>query len=148
MKSKNFKLLLCLFILFCLYGCGSTRFDKVRVAKMDYPPDLRAKAMTRMMSNELGLDVEQIKKIQEINHRYAGETELIVDEKASDLKTLRKLNKVLKAKDKELKKVLSKEQFKLYLVKKDEFKEKLKELAKKNKDRKRGSRRKRGNEEE
>lgn len=145
MKTKIMKLSICLLIiLFCGYGCGTARFDKLRASKGDHPPALRAKMMTRQMETSLKLDATQKDEISKLNLKYALMQDAVVDQKMGDLKTVRQMSKVAKAKDKELKKALSKEQYKLYLKSKEELQEKVKEAlknAKKKKDSGEGIRR-------
>ncbi len=126
MKTKNYNLLICLFIFSCICGCSSARFDKIREAKGDHPPIVRAKGLTRLMTNSLLLDTNQAEEVYNINFKYANESESAVDEKSGDLSTLLKLRKIAKSKDKELKEVLSKEQFKLYQTQKEDYQERLK----------------------
>jgi len=98
-------------------------------------PVERAEKITGWMKRNLSLTEDQVASVQEINLRYARKNEELRDDSSSRLQKAKKLKSNDEAKDKELKTLLSDEQFKTYQLKKDEIREELKEQAKENKKR-------------
>jgi hypothetical protein len=82
------------------------------------------------MKTNLNLTPEQEEAAQSINLKYANLNEELKNNNQSRLQKAKTLKANDQAKDKELKELLNDEQFKAYLSKKDEVKEKLREEAK------------------
>jgi hypothetical protein len=82
------------------------------------------------MKTNLNLTPEQEESAQAINLKYANLNEELKSNNQSRLQKAKTLKANDQAKDKELKDLLNDEQFKAYLSKKDEVKEKFREEAK------------------
>lgn len=92
-------------------------------------PEERASKLTTWMKNNLQLTDEQEKSVQEINLKYAGKTEELRNSSESKGQKFKKLKSYNDDKDKELKGLLTAEQFKTYQAKKEEVKEEFKAKA-------------------
>lgn len=78
-------------------------------------PEERADKMTKVMTERLVLDKEQVKIIHPINLKYAARAQKeIIDPDMSTWSQYWKVKKIDKEKDKELKPLLSHEQWKAY----------------------------------
>ena len=88
---------------------------------------------TEWMKTTLSLTEDQVGQVKDINLKYATRN---LDLKKSSLNKKQKLQTLQSnddAKDKELKRIFSADQYKTWLVKKEEIKEQAKENYKKNK---------------
>lgn len=92
-------------------------------------PDERAAALTGWMKDNLQLTPEQEEPIQSVNLKYANLNEELRSNSLSRLQKAKKLKANDQAKDKELKAILTDEQYTLYQSKKDEIRQKFKEEA-------------------
>jgi hypothetical protein len=101
--------------------------------KEPMPPDERAAKLTDWMKTNLQLTAEQEKPAQEINLKYAIKTEELRNTDEARKEKFKMLKGYNEEKDQELKKLFTEEQFKLYLVKKEEVKEEFKAKAKEKK---------------
>lgn len=118
-----------IFILLCVVlttASTSRSFAQERTPKT---PDERATALTDWMKSNLQLKPEQEEPTQSVNLKYANLNEELRGNNLSRLQKAKKLKANDKAKDKELKDILTEEQFKLYQAKKDEIRQKFKEEA-------------------
>lgn len=86
-------------------------------------PAQRSQLMTAFMKDQLKFDAAVIPKLQAINLKYAEMAEPILKGDDNMFKKRSKMHDLMDAKDKELKAILSKEQFELYDSKKDELKD-------------------------
>lgn len=97
-------------------------------------PEERASKLTEWMKTNLQLNDSQVAQVKDINLKYANKMQELYD---NTTLTRRQKLQVLtdndQAKDKELKNVLTEEQFKTYQAKKDEVKKQLKEKRKQEK---------------
>jgi len=96
-------------------------------------PEQRATALTTWMKTNLQLTPEQAEPVQALNLKYANLNEGLrtsTQTRGAKLKTLKANND---AKEKELKGILTEDQFKIYKAKEAEIKEKFKEEAQKRK---------------
>ena len=85
-------------------------------------PEGRAKQADDVMQKGLNLTPQQVPKVKEINIRYSWRVENeVVKVKVSDWSRYNKISAIQKDKDKELEKVLDKEQLKKYKTKRDEL---------------------------
>ena len=101
--------------------------------KQQKSPEHRAAKITEWMKTNLKLSDDQVTKVDEINKRYAMKVEDI-RKNTPDKKQKKSSIKALdKDKDGELKAVLSEDQFKSYLAKKEEMKEQAKQKKKEQK---------------
>jgi len=96
-------------------------------------PEQIATKTTEWMKSNLNLNEDQTAQVQDVNLKYATRN---MDLKKSSMGRRQKLQ-TLKAnedaKDKELKRIFTGDQYKIWEVKKEEIKELIKEKAKKNK---------------
>lgn len=86
-------------------------------------PAQRAQLMTAFMKDQLKFDAAVLPKVQAINIKYAELAEPVLKGDDNMFKKRSKMHDIMDAKDKELKAILSKEQFDLYDSKKDELKD-------------------------
>ncbi len=89
-------------------------------------PEERAKVQTEWMQTELSLDSTQIEKVYQINLKYANKLDGIKNSSEDRMQKFKKFKALSSDKDKDLKKVFSNEQFKIYQKKKDELRSKMK----------------------
>ena len=116
-------------LLFMLFGQLAMAQDAS--AKRDKTPQDRAKLLTEMMKNKLGLDDSmQVSQIEAINLKYALKNEPILKSDNSKLSKFKQLRSSQKEKDTELKKIFTPEQYKQYQDFQDEMKAQLKEKRK------------------
>ena len=84
--------------------------------------ETRTSQIDQMMREGLSLTSAQIPVVHEINFRYSERVENeVVSQKISDWTRYRRLMKIQKAKDKELKAVFTADQFEKYVVKRDQM---------------------------
>lgn len=93
----------------------------------DSTPEERAQFQTEWMKSELTLDTTVVPSVYSINLKYAKKTQSIMNSGGSRLQKYRNFKASSDAKDSELKKIFTKEQYNLYQQKKEEMKEKMKE---------------------
>ena len=94
------------------------------------PAEERARQLTEKMKEKLGLTEEQVPAVTEINLRAATQIDTIIHSGGSRRERLEELRSVQQQRDKELEKVLTKEQWKQYVAIKDELKAEAKTRAK------------------
>jgi hypothetical protein len=89
-------------------------------------PEERARIQTEWMKQSLNLNESQLTQIEPLNLKYV--------QKMEEVKTipgrigkLKKVKSIMEEKDNELKRILTKDQFNVYLEKREELKNKLKE---------------------
>jgi hypothetical protein len=92
----------------------------------DKTPEERAKFQTDMMKNKLSLKVDQVAKVQAINLSYAEKFDPIIKSNDNKLTRFMRAMDLQKAKDAELKKVFTAEQYKQYEAIESELKAKMK----------------------
>jgi len=93
----------------------------------------RAAKLTEWMKTNLQLTAEQVSPVQEINLKYANKMDDLRKSSQGRRAKMQTLKSDNKAKDAELKKILTADQFKTYLAKKEEIKKKFKEEMKERK---------------
>ncbi len=93
-------------------------------------PEERATIMTAWMKENLKLSAVQEKPISDLNFKYAKLNEELKAGSASRMQKFKALKSNNDAKETELKKILTAEQYDIYKNKKEELEEKLKEKAK------------------
>jgi hypothetical protein len=97
----------------------------VAVAQMDEmkntTPQERATALTHMMQKDLSLDEKASTAVSEINLKYAKETQALMESSSPQLQKLMTFRSNAKAKDAELKGVLTPQQYSQYEQKKSEM---------------------------
>jgi len=89
-------------------------------------PEERARIQTEWMKQSLNLNESQLTQIEPLNLKYVKKMEEVktIPGKFGKLK---KAKSIMDEKDNELKKILTKDQFNVYLEKREELKDKLKE---------------------
>jgi uncharacterized SAM-dependent methyltransferase len=92
----------------------------------DKTPEERAKFQTDMMKNKLSLKADQEVKVQAINLNYAEKFDPIIKSNDNKLSRFMRAMDLQKAKDAELKKVFTAEQYKQYEAIESELKAKMK----------------------
>jgi hypothetical protein len=89
-------------------------------------PQERADKLTEWMKTNLKLEDNQALQVQGINIKYANKTEQLQNSTLSKQQKLQALKADDTARDKELKMVMTEQQFNTYLAKKDEVKKQMK----------------------
>ncbi|GAB3921025.1 hypothetical protein [Larkinella terrae] len=93
-------------------------------------PEERAAKLTARMKEKLNLTADQETPVAEINLKYARQNQSLMETGGRNLRTARQVQSSMKEKDKELKKVLTADQYKQYQTVKEEMKAELKERRK------------------
>jgi hypothetical protein len=90
-------------------------------------PEQRAEFQTEWMKTELSLDSAVVSTVYEINLKYAKRNQALMNSEGARLKKFRDMKSSSEAKDSELKKIFTIEQYKIYQQKKEEMKQKMKQ---------------------
>lgn len=90
-------------------------------------PEERASRQTTRMKEALNLSPDQETAVASINLKYAKQAQPLLETGSRNLKTAREARSMMKSKDDELEKVLTKEQFKQYQDIKEEMRSAMKE---------------------
>jgi hypothetical protein len=77
-------------------------------------PQQRAQFQTGMMKSKLNLNADQLKKVEDINLKYAEKFQPLIQGTDSRFSKMRKVKALQKEKDDELQKVFNADQFKQY----------------------------------
>lgn len=117
------RLLIAAFIIIAFPFAAAAQVDDFK----DSTPEERAQFQTEWMKSELTLDTTVVPSVYSINLKYAKKTQSIMNSGGSRLQKYRNFKASSDAKDSELKKIFTKEQYNLYQQKKEEMKEKMKE---------------------
>jgi len=96
----------------------------------DKTPEQRAQMQTNMMKTKLNLDSAQTLKVQGINLKYAQKLDPVLKSDGGRFAKLRQMKSIQGQKNKELKAVLSSDQYKQYQQLEAEMRDKLKDAAK------------------
>lgn len=113
-----------MFIALMLLCTNQLLAQEVRQSEMTV--EERAEMQTNLMNEKLSLSEEQASLIHDINVKYAVEAE-IIRKGGRSRGTLNHLRDMSQRKDKELKNILDKEQYKHYLVLKEEMRQRMKD---------------------
>jgi len=95
--------------------------------KTSSTPEQRASKLTEWMKTNLQLNDDQATQVQTINLKYANKTQGLQTQSLSRKQKMQTLKENDKAKDAELKTVLTHDQYNSYQVKKDEVRKQMKE---------------------
>lgn len=117
-KRPNTKLKGFIFILSLLTMATSGLAQNREVS--DKTPEEKARVMTDKQNEKIGLSVDQEQQMFNLNLKYVKEMEVIAQGGRS-MATFRKLKEMSDRKDKEVKIVLDKDQYKIYLRQKEEM---------------------------
>jgi len=90
-------------------------------------PEERASRQTARLKEALNLSPDQETAVASINLKYAKQAQPLLETGGRNLKTAREARSMMKSKDDELEKVLTKEQFKQYQDIKEEMRSAMKE---------------------
>jgi Spy/CpxP family protein refolding chaperone len=93
-------------------------------------PEVRAKKLTEKMKTDLTLSDDQYSKVYDINVKFAQQTETIRNSTDDKLSKVRAIKSANEAKTKDLKAVLTKEQFDKYEEMQKERKEEARKMMK------------------
>jgi len=91
-------------------------------------PEERARFQTEWMKQNLSLSDDQLVQIEPLNLKYAQKMEE-VKAISGKIGKLKKAKAIMDEKDGQLKKILNKDQFDVYLEKREEIRDKMKEAA-------------------
>ena len=94
--------------------------------KISSTPEERANKLTGWMKTNLKLNDDQAKQVETINLRYANKTQELQSGSISRKEKMKTLKGNDKAKDAELKNVLTADQYNTYQAKKDEIRKQMK----------------------
>ncbi len=89
-----------------------------------------AKTLTDKMKEKLSLDSQQYPKVYDINLKYIKKNMELQNSSARRMEKFKTLKANMEAKDKELKNILTADQYKVYETMKEQLKEELKEKYK------------------
>jgi hypothetical protein len=95
--------------------------------KTSSTPEERAGKLTEWMKTNLQLNDDQVTQVQNINLKYANKTQGLQTQSMSRKEKMQTLKENDKAKDAELKNVLTTDQYTSYQAKKDEIRKQMKE---------------------
>ena len=98
----------------------------------DKSPEERAKMQTEWMQKKLTLDSTVVTSVQTINLKYANKMEILKNNRDSRYAKIQEFKSLSDQKDKELKTVFTPEQYNLYLQKKDELKDYMRQNIREN----------------
>ncbi|WP_080057708.1 hypothetical protein [Spirosoma aerolatum] len=90
-------------------------------------PEERATRQTARMKDVLTLSPEQEISVADINLKYAKQAQSLMETGGRNLKTMREAKAMMKSKDKEMKEVLTKDQYKQYEALRDEMRSAMRE---------------------
>lgn len=123
MKSLR---ILSLFFALCLIGTNTT-FAQSRGANLTVEQKEQVKQNLEVYATALHLSEEQKPKFEEITKKYAKQMIALKDSGGNRMSKYRKVKSIRKSKDAEMKRLLSKVQYKVYLKKQEEMQKKMKE---------------------
>ena len=113
------------------FGCGNRDASKrpeMQNLIEEKPVEERASAQEDFLAKKLSLTAEQQEQVGQINRKYAREVDSILRSDDYGSKKVRRFNSAMKNKDRELKKVLSKEQCEMYEKIREEMKQRVREV--------------------
>lgn len=93
----------------------------------EMPAEERAKMQTARMASSLGLDSVQTVEVSGINLKYARKMDPVIQGNGSRISKFKAFNEINNQKEKDLKTVLSKEQFTLFKQQQEEMKKQIKQ---------------------
>lgn len=111
-------------------GCGSrstSRRSEMKNLIQEIPAEERSSVQEDFLAEALSLTPEQREEVGQINRKYAREVDSILLSDDWRSKKARRFKSAMRNKDRELKKVFSKEQYKMYGQIREELKQRLRE---------------------
>ncbi len=121
--------ILSLFFALCLIGTNTT-FAQSRATNLTEAQKEEIKKNIEEYSTALDLSEEQKPKFEEITKKYAKQMKAVKDSGGRPMSKFKKVKSIRKNKDAEMKQLLSKDQYKVYLEKQEEMQKKMKERRK------------------
>jgi len=112
-------------------GCGNKDASKglgMQNLIEKIPAEERASAQEDFLADRLSLTAEQREQVGQVNRKYAREVDSILRSDDYRSKKARLFKSAMKNKDRELKKVLSREQYEMYEKIREEMKQRLREV--------------------
>ena len=120
------KVLKILSLVFALFLIGTnTTFAQSKVANLSEEQKEKIKQNLEEYTTALHLSEAQKPKFKEITIKYAKQMKAVKDNGGSRMSKYKKVKSIRKNKDAEMKRLLSKDQFKVYLEKQEEMKKKM-----------------------
>ncbi|HWB93571.1 MAG TPA: hypothetical protein VG605_17040 [Puia sp.] len=116
MNQKKIRLRLAAAFLILTLGAKAQRTDSTST------PEARATALTEKMKTQLALTDDQVPQVQAINLKYVEKNQEILAGTEGRFAKFRAFKSSQKAKDKELKAILDKDQYKKYEAMKEQMK--------------------------
>jgi hypothetical protein len=113
------------------FGCGhrnASRRSEMQNLIEETAAEEKAPAQEDFLAKKLSLTAEQREQVGQINRKYAREVDSILRSDDYRSKKGRLFKSAMKNKDRELKKVLSKEQYEMYEKIREEMKQRLREV--------------------
>ena len=122
------KVLKILFLFFALFLIGTnTTFAQSKGANLTEEQKEEVKKNVEEYAAALHLSEVQKPKFEEITKKYAKQMKALKDSGGSRMSKFRKMKSIRKNKDAEMKSLLSKGQYEIYLEKQEEMRKKMKE---------------------
>lgn len=118
--------ILSLFFALCLMGTNTT-FAQSRAANLTVEQKAQIKQNVEAYAVALQLSETQKPKFEEITKKYAKQMKAVKDSGDRPMSKYKKVKSISKNKDAEMKSLLSKDQYKVYLEKQEEMQKKMKE---------------------
>jgi len=128
---KALKILSMLFAVF-LFGANTT-FAQSRVASLSEQQKEEVKKNVEAYAAAINLTEEQQSKFEEITAKYVKQVIAVIDSGGRPMSKFKKVKSIRKNKNAEMKRLLSKDQYKVYLEKQEEMQKKMRERRKANK---------------
>ena len=117
----------------CKHDGANTTFAQSRAANLTEEQKEEIMKSLEVYATALDLSDDQQPKFEEITKKYAKQTIAVKDSGERRISKYKKVKSIRKNKDAEMKTLLSKDQYKVYLGKQEEMKNRLKERRQKNK---------------
>ena len=112
-------------------GCGNKNASKkpeMQNLVEETPAEEKAPVQEDFLVKKLSLTAEQREQVGQVNRKYAREVDSILRSDDYRSKKARLFKSAMKNKDRELKKVLSREQYEMYEKIREEMKQRLREV--------------------
>ena len=123
--------ILCLFLALCLIGTNTT-FAQSRAANLTVEQKEEIKKNVEAYAAALQLSETQKPKFEEITKRYAKQMKAVKDSGDRPVSKYKKVKSIRKNKDAEMKRLLSNDQYKVYLEKQEDMQKEMRERRKRN----------------
>ena len=123
--------ILFLFFALCLIGTNTT-FAQSRATNLTEEQKEEITKNLEEYATAINLTEEQKPKFEEITRKYAKQMKAVKDSGGRPMSKYRKMKSIREDKNAEMKPLLSKDQYNVYLEKQEEMQKKMKERRKKN----------------